>query len=91
MRNSGLRKHAFRTGPHQAGQCLPSSVLRRSALVRPTDQLFQLVVIGLDDTYHYVQKEEFNGIEIGKVWSVWRAWSPFFPKEIGTWKIWRSN
>lgn len=39
------------------------------------------------DNYHYVQKEEFNGIEIGKIWSVWRAWNPYFPKAIGTWKI----
>lgn len=35
------------------------------------------------DIYHYVQKEEFNGIEIGKTWPVWRAWTLRRRKMVG--------
>jgi len=63
----------------------PRGSLRNSNMIKTGSQTGKM--IDSFDTYRYVQKEEFSGIEIGKVWSVRRAWTPFYPKAIGTWKI----
>lgn len=42
-------------------------------------------------TYSYVNKQESNGTESGKIWSLLQAWSLCFPIATESWKTSRLN